>query len=141
MLIFMRRLSEEKRGDLVAELNEDTVRSLLLYLEENMRYREKGKVVPIKMKHIRHQMEDYSYEEIYEAAKYLVGKGLATVADGRIAASQYVFNGITPKGHEFIKAMREDTVWKRAKEATPLLLTKGIECAIEILSAIGPYHS
>lgn len=123
----------------MAELNIDCVRDLLLYLEENMRYREKGRVVTIKMKHIRHQMEGCSYEDLFEAAKYLCDKKLVTVVGGTTgkAPTHYVFDSITPKGHEFIQAMRDDTVWNRAKAATPSLLAKGLDCAIQILLAVG----
>lgn len=101
----------------MAELNMDCVRSLLLFLEENQRYREHGRVVGLKMKNIRHQMEEYSYEHLYEAAQYLLDKNLVIVEGNGIGKTpaHYTFKGITPQGHELLKAMRDDTVWQRAK--------------------------
>ena len=122
----------------MAELNNDCVRDLLLYLEENMRYRESGRVVNINMKHIRHQMENRSYEDLYEAAKYLCENGLVTCVGGTNGKTPkaYRFNGITPKGYAFIQAMRDDTVWNRAKATMPSFLEKGIDCAIQFLAAV-----
>lgn len=123
----------------MAQLNMDCVRDLLQYLEANMRCRENGRIVRIKMKHIRHQMPNTSYEELYEAARYLVSQKLVTCEGGDKGKepSQYVFNSITPKGHELMQAMRDDTLWNKCKKQLPsLVLSKGADALIQFLVAL-----
>lgn len=121
----------------MAELNMDCVRNLLLFIEQNQRYKENGRVVNIKMKHIRHQMEDWSYEDLYEAAKYICEEKLVTCVGGPQgkAPSQYIFDGITPLGHKTIAAMKDDTAWKKAKPNLLFFAHKGIDSLIQFLIA------
>lgn len=84
-------------------------------------------------------MPDASYEDLYEAARYLVVQKLVTCEGGDKGKepSQYVFNAITPKGHELLQAMRDDTLWNKCKKQLPsLVLSKGVDALIQFLKAL-----
>lgn len=121
----------------MAELNMDCVRDILLFLEENQRYKASGKIFVVKMKRVYPHFQNYSYEEQYEAAKYLGQKKLVTYVDGMEGKQprQYVCNGITPEGHKFIAAIKDDTLWKKLCKH-PLIATLSVSEIIQIAATL-----
>ncbi len=88
----------------------DLIRKLLLYLETMNPY---DRDVPIRI-------DGYRQDQIEYHGYLLVDAGLATgVAQTTLANRQpeYYLTGLTWAGREFLDAARNETHWKKAKEA------------------------
>ena len=124
-------------AEAVDRLNLDCVRDMLFLIESKLRYRNSGKVEQVHMKHVIHQLDTYTNDELCEAVKYLAESKLVTYSNYKTAhvARQYYCNGITPLGHRFIEQIRNDTVWNKVKKEILPHVTKGIEFVLKIISA------
>ena len=101
----------------MAELNLDCVRAIMLWLEKNQQIKSSGRVKCIKMKSVYPQLEEYRLEDLYSAATCIFESGLAKAMGGISGKTprHYVCEGITPKGYDYLKAVHDDTVWKKIK--------------------------
>jgi hypothetical protein len=121
----------------MAELKIDCVRDMLLFLESSQRYKAKGQIIRVRMRSVYSHLDSYSYEDRYEAAKFLGEKGLVQYEGGikDKAPSQYWCIGITAKGHDFIQAVKSDTIWKKVKSNLPKLINN-IDKIIQLASVL-----
>ena len=119
-------------------LNIDCVRDMLLLIENKLRYRNSGKVEQVHLKHVFHQLDNYTNDELCEAAKYLAESKLVTYSNYKTVhvARMYYCNGITPLGHKFIEEIRNDTFWHKVKAKILPYLAKGIDFVIQILPTL-----
>lgn len=132
-------------------LNQECVRVLLLYLDQQLVPRSTGRrPKPIKLKHAVSQspLSGYPSADIFAAAEYIVGKGFAQIAAKElkdiphIAPRHYVFTSLTPKGSDFLMTLRDDTVWQKMSdrlgnvfEATmPQLLATAADLGLKLFS-------
>lgn len=103
-------------------LNYECVRDLILWIEKNQTAKSSGIINPIKMKHVYSAFNSSPYmkEELNTAAQYLVDEKLVILptgvkADG-LAPKWFVFCGISGTGYDYIKAIKDDTVWNKIKK-------------------------
>ena len=104
-------------------VNEDCARDLLQYLDSCLEISSTGKrVKPIKLKKVLHEepLSNYTSDDIYNAAEYLVKLGLVNLPITRSTALKggarsYVFTGISAKGTEYLKVTRNPTTWEQLK--------------------------
>lgn len=116
-------------------LNHECVRALLLYFEENLKVGSHGLPGGIKIKFIDKDkyFPDFTYEEIYYTIDQLVNAKYIKARKNDIAPRSMIIDEITWKGHEFIDAARNDTIWKKT---TNYVKTKGEGITVEILKQL-----
>lgn len=104
-------------------LNYECVRDLILWIENNQKVKGNGIPKTVKMKSVYSAFcsSKYTVDDINIAAQYLVNKKLLKLPDGvsavGLAPKRFVFAGITNLGYDYIKAVKDDTVWKKLKSA------------------------
>ena len=131
-------------------LNYDCIRSILLFIEENIGYKDKNSDVP----HIREDMlytsilkNEYfnkykNIEELAEAMEKLIEEGFLKCKsipkynnDGDLI---YVrITGLTWSGHELLDNIRNDTIWNAVKEKTKKVGKVSIKAMASAASALG----
>ena len=109
-------------------VNEDCARDLLQYLDSCLEISSTGKrVKPIKLKKVLHEepLSNYTSDDIYNAAEYLVKLGLVNLPIPRSTALKggarsYVFTGISAK------VTRNPTTWEKLKSHFPSVFNAAI---------------
>lgn len=103
-------------------LNFDCVRDLLVYLDENLEFKDNGKTIGIKMNNVLENdpLNKYSRTEISLAIEYLLGKDLIvkTNPDSPQSPMTVKVSKITPLGYEFLKTFKDNTVWNKLKKTS-----------------------
>lgn len=98
--------------------NMDLVRDLLLTIEDDDKRR----------------LEQYPYD--LQARHFLIvrdaGLAMGAVSGDDSNPGRYMPFRLTWQGHEFLQLMREDSLWKRAKET---IMKEGVSWTFEILKA------
>lgn len=111
--------------------DDDLIRQLMLDLEEANSYVNDS-----------HKVAGYSRDQVAFHLAQIVKSGLAegpdpiyrsTGEDPTIPAA-VIIKRLTPAGHDFISALRDDTVWAKVKEQTAQV---GGSVSIEILKQLG----
>lgn len=102
----------------MAVINHDCVRDLMLWLEDNQSMTSKGKTNYIKMKRVYPLLcEKYTMDDLHTAAAYIFEKKLVT-SDSDITGKTphwYVFAGFTTMGQDYLRAVRDNTIWAKIK--------------------------
>lgn len=115
-------------------VNEDCARDLLQHLDSCLEISSTGKrVKPIKLKKVLHEepLSNYTSDDIYNAAEYLVKLGLVNLPIPRSTALKggarsYVFTGISAKGTEYLKLTKNPTTWEKLKSHFPSVFNAAI---------------
>lgn len=105
-------------------LNLDCLRDIMLYVEDNQVYTPQNTcgdadavLVAIVLPSLRSTDErlfKYGEYDVQYCCKQAIDSGLL---DGYpYLTSKYWIDDITPKGHEFIAALRNDSVWDKVKD-------------------------
>lgn len=111
--------------------NDDLIRSLMLHLEQASSYVNDGL-----------ELEGHTRDEVAYHLALIVKAGLAegpepkyssTGSDPTIPTAVVVMR-LSPDGHDFIAALRDDTVWAKVKER---LAKAGGSASLEIISQVG----
>lgn len=103
------------------KLDYDCVRELLIWLEQNIEYSYNGSYIEENSLDFTQASSDLGYteEEIVYTSEKLVEAGYITaVIDGSdegISICNY--QSVTFAGHEYINAVKSDTVWCKVKSA------------------------
>lgn len=97
-------------------LEKDCVRDLLKLIEQETYIKLSGKPTTLKMKHLYSMLDAYDSNQKYEAARYIFEKKLVSYT-GTLPQSPrfYVCTGLSPLGHDFLQAIRDDNSWNRVK--------------------------
>jgi len=80
--------------------------------------------------------EGYSKEEVAYHVKQMVKSGLIEAAvveapsPGKMKPTQFIFRDITPAGHDFIAAIRNDGIWSKLKTK---FKDKAVDMTVELL--------
>ena len=131
-------------------VNQDCVRDLLLFADQALTVGASGKRPrPVKLRHSLSlaPLDHYPSDEVYAAAQYLVARSFVTISalDPKnipsIAPHAYVFLSVTPKGQDYLSAVRDGTLWKklchrfgRVFDATlPELISAAAEFGVKLL--------
>lgn len=107
-------------------LNQDCIRDLLLYLEENLSLERNITVNNIKIK-------DYSQEDLIYTAQKLFEAGYLNCKISNFITSSIPFidvSSLTYNGHQFLDTIRDNKVWTKTKG----ILSSFKSVSIEILS-------
>lgn len=100
------------------KLNPDCIRAILLYLEENQKIdATNGRIKPIPWaSHLPETITDFSAEDIMYSVKQMSEAGLINTSQYRaVNKIDYIFNDITPYGHEFLENIRTEENWSKTK--------------------------
>ncbi|MGN1297706.1 MAG: DUF2513 domain-containing protein [Clostridia bacterium] len=92
------------------KLNNECVRDLLIYLEDNLNYHERLYVHEIKLK-------NYSSDELLYTAEKLKEANFLNCFGGRYSKYNLPLSidSITYQGHQFLDSIRDEDVWSNAK--------------------------
>lgn len=126
-------------------LNQDCIRSLLLFIDGNMEMRENGRLKPLKFKHNLNapELSKYSQEDLFSSAKYLVDKKLVDISTSdpklipQIAPRAYIFSGITPKGLNYLVIVKDGTAWNKLKTRFFNVFDQSIKSLVPIALELG----
>ncbi len=92
--------------------NEDCIRSIMLYLEENLSAKK-----TLKGKELYAPLENFSKEDIDESIIIILERKLVSKKNiDNVVPSNIHFLRITDKGHNYLEMVRSDTVWNSLKE-------------------------
>lgn len=102
------------------KLNHECVRSLLIYLEENLETKGNGLPEGLKLGHITDEegLSEYSEEDIYYAASKLVESKFIIPANKEVAPKVMIIKEISWFGHDYLDSIRDSKVWTEVKEKT-----------------------
>lgn len=92
------------------KLNNDCIRDLLIYLENNLDYHEQLYVHNIKLKNYSSDELSYTVERLKEANFLNCSGGIYSQHNIPLAVKS-----ITYQGHQFLDSIRDDDVWSNAK--------------------------
>lgn len=107
------------------KLNQDCVRDLLLYLEENLTLVDHLSVENISLKNYSRDELLYTADKLYEAGYINCIRKIYDTTDLIILVSS-----ITYEGHQFLDNIRDDKVFAKTKS----ILSKFKSVSIEIIS-------
>lgn len=111
-------------------INQDCTRSLLMYLDDQLRIPASGKhPKPVKLKKAlsddsprENPLRDYPKEDVYASARFLVEKRfveIVAIDPNRvldIAPRAYVFRSVTAKGSEYLEKIKSPKAWSFLKK-------------------------
>ena len=121
-------------------LDMDCVRGMLILIEQETYVKFSGRSVTMKMKHLYPMLDQYDSIQKFEAAKYIFGKNLVEYDKKNLPNGPrfYVCTGLSPLGHDFLRAVRDDSVWKSMKSSgkslASMTVNKLIELAVQTVS-------
>lgn len=108
-------------------LNHDYVRDILLFIEENLNYKDSDSITPYMHKEISNRQlltnekfSKYNKSELSYALEQLLQIGFISCADrpffhnGNLQNARII--GLTWEGHIFLDNIRNDTIWNAVKE-------------------------
>lgn len=108
------------------KLNQDCIRDILIYLEENLSYNDNFLATDI-------DIDKYTVEDILYTISLLNEAGYinATAVNG-FAYNNFFIKSLTMSGHELLNNIRDNSVWKKTKEAT----SKFASVSLKLLSSV-----
>lgn len=114
----------------------DCVRGLLKLIEQETYIKMSGKATTIKIKHLYSMLDSYDSIQKYEAARYVFEKKLVSYT-GTLPLSPrfYVCTGLSPLGHDLLRAIRDDTVWNHIKSSAKNLGSLAVQEIIKLAVA------
>ncbi len=109
------------------KLNQDCVRDILLYLEENLSYNDRLPAESIKL-------ENYTMDEIHYTISLLCDANYieAIPIDSLGYSRTFLIRSLTMSGHELLDNIRDNKVWKKTKETA----SKFTSVSLKILSSV-----
>lgn len=107
------------------KLNQDCIRDLLLYLEENLTLNDHLSVENISLKNYSRDELLYTADKLYEAGYINCMRKIYDTTDLIILISS-----ITYEGHQFLDNIRDDKVFAKTKA----ILSKFKSVSIEVIS-------
>lgn len=121
-------------------LNNECVRALILWLEENQTVRPNGKPDVIMLHKIYGCFPDFSAADLNIAASYLVQKKLISLRDGQTvlnaAPRAFAITGITAVGYDYIAAVKDDGLWKKIKDRVGSVALASVPTVIEVAAKL-----
>lgn len=121
-------------------LNNECVRALILWLEENQTVKPNGKPDVIMLHKIYSCFPDFSAADVNTAATYLVQKKLISLREGQTALNAapraYAVTGITAIGYDYIAAVKDDSLWKKIKDRIGSAALASVPTVIEVASKL-----
>lgn len=120
-------------------LNPDSVRAVLLYLEENLKLGEHLTSIQIANGILKENgIVCGDNDEIVYAIKQLNDNYMidAKPLYKRISNTSFFVFDITPRGHEFLNNIRDDGIWKTTKEQSKKVGTTALSILSQIATTI-----
>ena len=112
-------------------LNQDCIRTLLLYIEENLPYR--GSLIINQL-----DLSPYSKEELLYTADKLIEAGYlnSRFAWNMQTSHMIVVESLSYNGHKFLDTIRDDAVWSKTKNILSCFKSVSIEVISETASKV-----
>lgn len=92
------------------KLNHDCIRDLLIYLEENLDYKDKIIINSLKLNNYSKEELMYTADRLYEANYINVN-----ICWNMDSTHIIVVTSISYQGHQFLDTIRDDNIWKETK--------------------------
>ncbi len=113
------------------KLNPDCIRDLLIEIEQTCTVYERFDSIH----HIENLTSKYSKDELAYHARQCSFAGL--VCDYKTYISgDWMIGDLTPKGHEFLANIQEDTIWNNVKAISAKVGSKSISALSQIASSV-----
>lgn len=124
------------------KLNFDCVRDIMLYLEDELVLDEGGDVIPLRPEQVARSeaLSSYQYSEVLYCIRQLFASGALEAGVPNITQDIGDIMDITPTGHQFIKAIRDNTIWNKLRENAIQLGLAGIPKLISLAISYLPNH-
>ena len=101
-------------------LNQECIRDILLFIDENQTHDSLGHPNTFKMKVFCDSSlakdRGYSPEEIWTAVSYLCEKGMLESLDWRSKLHRIHISRITAKGYDYLQIIRDPSLWRKLCE-------------------------
>ncbi len=112
------------------KLNQDCIRDLLLYLEDNLSYKNDININSLKLNNYTEEELVYTTERLMEAnfLSCLTAKGFDIPV--------IIARNITYNGHEFLDNIRDDKVWKETKSIASTVASTSIQIISNIAAQV-----
>lgn len=108
------------------KLNQDCVRDVLIYIEENLPYGDELQATDIKI-------SNYTINEILYTVSLLYDENyIKAIQIKGFECNSYIIQSLTMRGHELLDNIRDSKVWKKTKETT----SKFASVSLKILSSV-----
>lgn len=113
------------------KLNPDCIRDLLIEIEQTCTtYNQFDSI-----HHIENLISKYSKDELAYHARQCSFAGL--IYDYKTYISgDWMVGDLTPKGHEFLANIREDTIWNNVKDISSKVGSKSVSALSQIASGV-----
>lgn len=112
------------------KLNQDCIRDLLLYLEENLNYNVRISVTNLNL-------NNYSFDDLFYTTEKLIEAGFINCSTfNSIGSHDYIFKSITYLGHQYLDTIRDDGIWKETKKKLSKVTSASLPIVQEVASAI-----
>lgn len=122
------------------KLDIDCVRSLLMALEDVLQFDDDLHVPSVNLSSILSYptLKDFSRPDVAYATEKLKEADFisATIQYGSLLIYDIRFHSITYAGHEFLEAIRPDTVWQETKSTLASIGTYSIKAASDIAKSV-----
>lgn len=113
------------------KLNQDCIRDLLLYLEENLKLNDYLSISNISLKNYSSEELLYTADKLYEAGYLKCSRKVYDNTDLMIFVSS-----ITYTGHQFLDNIRDDKVFAKTKSILSSFKSVSIEIISETASKV-----
>lgn len=117
------------------KLNQDCIRDLLLYLEENLKLNDYLSISNISLKNYSSEELLYTADKLYEAGYLKCSRKVYDNTDLMIFVSS-----ITYTGHQFLDNIRDDKVFAKTKSILSGFKSVSIEIISETASKVITNH-
>lgn len=112
------------------KLNQDCIRDLLLYLEDNLSYTTEININTLTLK-------NYSEEElVYTAERLIEADFLFCIQSRGFEIPVIIARNITYEGHQFLDNIRDDGVWKQTKKIASKLSSASIQIISNVAAQV-----
>lgn len=120
--------------------DEKCIRDLLILLGEQLSPSASGKAPkPLKIQKLMDDalLRKYAPEEIYSAAQTLAHKKLVTLAHSDAAPKRYVFRSVTPRGYDYFRLLRDDTLWNKLTRSAGRVFESSFPDLLQLAAQFG----
>lgn len=112
------------------KLNQDCIRDLLIYLEENLGYKDKIIINSLKLNNYSKEELMYTADRLYEANYINVN-----ICWNMNSTHIIVVTSISYQGHQFLDTIRDNDIWKSTKAKASKIASVSLPIIQELASS------
>lgn len=117
---------------ILLKLNSDCVRDLLLYLEENLNFNNMVTINTLKL-------SNYSSDDLIYTSQKLIEADFIECTISKVINSRYPIikvKSITYNGHQFLDSIRDNSIWKDAKNKASKLASVSLPILQQLAASL-----